>query len=31
VVVRLVIASKDQVDGGSFWEFEEGEMRKVPW
>ena len=31
VAVRLLLDDKKDCEGGSFWEFEEGEMRKVPW
>lgn len=31
VVVRLVGAEKGEFRKGGFWEFEEGEMREVPW
>lgn len=30
VIVRL-IADEHEYEGGSFWEFEEGEMRRIPW
>lgn len=31
VVVRLVCEEEGMREGGSFWEFEDGEMREVPW
>lgn len=31
VVVRLVCDGEGKLDGGTFWEFENGEMRVVPW
>jgi NAD(P)-dependent dehydrogenase (short-subunit alcohol dehydrogenase family) len=31
VVVRLVAAPEGQVEGGGFWEVEEGVLRRVPW
>ena len=31
VVVRLITAPKGTYEGGSFWEFEGGEMRVAPW
>lgn len=30
-VVRLVLASKDDFPGGTYWEFEDGQMKQVPW
>ena len=31
VVVRLVVDDKNTYEGGQYWEFDEGEMRIVPW
>ena len=31
VVVRLITAPDGTYEGGTFWEFEEGEMRVAPW
>ncbi|MCJ1351596.1 MAG: hypothetical protein MMC33_001580 [Icmadophila ericetorum] len=31
VVVRLALNEEGTFEGGTFWSFEEGEMRKVPW
>ncbi|ROW08687.1 hypothetical protein VPNG_06395 [Cytospora leucostoma] len=31
VVVRLAADDASKYDGGSFWEYEHGEMRQVPW
>ena len=31
VVVRLVCEEDGEREGGTFWEFEGGEMREVPW
>lgn len=31
VVVRLVLDDKDEYPSSSYWEFERGEMRQVPW
>lgn len=31
VVVRLVTDDKGTYEGGTFWEFEQGEMKIVPW
>ena len=31
VVVRLLADDEKTYEGGSYWEFEEGEMRQVPW
>ncbi|RDW69445.1 hypothetical protein BP6252_08465 [Coleophoma cylindrospora] len=31
VVVRLVLAERGKYRPGAFWEFEDGEMREVPW
>ncbi|TFK87094.1 short chain dehydrogenase/reductase family protein [Polyporus arcularius HHB13444] len=31
VVVRLIADDQKAFEGGSQWEFEEGEMRRVPW
>ena len=30
-VVRLALDEKGEFEGGTHWEFEEGEMRIVPW
>lgn len=29
--LRLLQVNKDVVPGGTFWEFEEGQFRDVPW
>ena len=31
VAVHLLLDDKKTYEGGSYWEYEEGEMRKVPW
>lgn len=31
IVVRLAIDEKESYSGGTYWEFEEGEMRQVHW
>lgn len=31
VVTRLITAPEGTYEGGTFWEFEEGEMRVAPW
>ena len=31
VIVRLVIDDKGTYPGGTYWEFEDGEMKQVPW
>lgn len=31
VVVQLALGEKGRWKKGTFWEFEEGEMREVPW
>lgn len=31
VVVRLVMDEEGRYPGGTYWEFEAGEMREVPW
>ena len=31
VVTRLITAPKGTYEGGTFWEWEEGEMRVSPW
>ena len=31
VVVRLLADVKKTYEGGSYWQFEEGEMTRVPW
>ncbi|RPD63786.1 short chain dehydrogenase/reductase family protein [Lentinus tigrinus ALCF2SS1-7] len=31
VAVHLIADDKKSYEGGSYWEFEEGEMRRVPW
>jgi len=31
VIVRLALDDEGIYEGGTFWEFEEGEMRQVPW
>lgn len=30
-IVRLALDEKGEFEGGMYWEFEEGEMRAVPW
>ncbi|KAI0413980.1 NAD(P)-binding protein [Xylaria grammica] len=31
VIVHLLVDDEHLYEGGSYWEFEEGEMRQVPW
>lgn len=31
VVVRLVLDDDHKYPGSTYWEFEQGEMRQVPW
>ncbi len=31
VIVRLLVDDERLYEGGSYWEYEEGEMRRVPW
>lgn len=31
VVVHLLADDKQTYEGGTYWEFEEGQMRQVPW
>ncbi|KAI1305528.1 NAD(P)-binding protein [Xylaria venustula] len=31
VIVRLLMDDEHLYEGGSYWEYEEGEMRRVPW
>lgn len=31
VIVRLAADDEAKYDGGSYWQFEDGEMRQVPW
>jgi NAD(P)-dependent dehydrogenase (short-subunit alcohol dehydrogenase family) len=31
VVVRLIFDDERKYEGGTYWEFEENEMRQVPW
>lgn len=31
VVVRLLLDSEGTYDGGTYWEFEDGKMKQVPW
>lgn len=30
-IVRLALDEKGEFEGGTHWEYEEGEMRTVPW
>jgi len=31
VFVRLIEAARGEIEPGTFWEFEEGTFRQVPW
>lgn len=31
VVIRLLEAGRGEIEAGTFWEFEHGEFRVVPW
>ncbi len=31
VVVRLLESKSGEIEGGTFWEFEQGEFRVAPW
>jgi hypothetical protein len=31
VVVKLLVDDKETYPGGTYWEFEEGQMKQVPW